>query len=81
MEGAREVVEVERDPVRLVRFRRRLDHPGKLRDALDHVHLRLVTQNRKVGLPKLFRLEKSTSGNASAACRNTEAQRAWAYWT
>ena len=50
MEGARQVVQVERDPVRLMARRRRFDEAWELREAAQDVGLALVVENGEVGL-------------------------------
>ena len=74
MELRGEVVEIEGDPVRLVRQRRALEHARILRRALDQRQF-LVVEQRQVG-----RLQRGPRP-PRRPCACSELIRAWAYWT
>ena len=74
-------LEIEGDAVRLVRLGRGLDQPRPTRELANQRDLGRVGKPVERRLAQAPQSVKSSSGNCSAACRMTEAARAWAYWT
>ena len=80
VEAAGKIVEVKSQPVRLVRQRGTFDQPRIFCELLDQPDLARVGQHGGAGL-QLGARSKFVAPSCSAACRNTEWQRAEAYCT
>ena len=79
VEAARQIVEIKGQPVRLMRLRGTFDQARIFGELLDERDLALVGQPRAAAFSSAR--SKFATPSCSAACRNTEWQRADAYCT